>query len=1172
MNTQSPATRPNSCLSSKRDQRGFALIATISVMSLLVMIALAMLSLSSIEVRQSSNANAKATAQANARLALMVAIGRLQTLSGPDQRVTAPAELAGSINNPHWLGVWKTTTSTSGGSKPVIALDSDDSTFIDERNGQDRIKDYQLGWLVSGENPDPSQAMSGDVVRIVGDGSVSDNNDRVDVAIEQLTDSAGNVSGAMAYWVSDESTKARIDLADRYKNEQPKGSDYDTGGFRRLLSPERFGVSFMDGLQGYDALEDDDLPRILSVSQGSLSGMDLLAAKKQYHGLTTSSMGIFTDTLRSGLKVDLSVFLEDGQIAALSGISGSAINGDTPLLEGDRRKNVGPRMGILRSWANLADVVGGGRDVPEIAPKALEQVISSDKYGKYPDISKLQSQPVHPVIAHATVTTRMSYIRGYLAVHLYPRIVLWNPYNVKLEAQQYVVDFNHFVQDSMTVEKRKNGTTDVGNFAYDTRNSGNSARRMVLTTDATAFEPGEALVFSPLATSGTIGGNAVRLNYRTSSGKNMISATVPPSSLTNFYINLGRMNGVTKSDLPVYANHNRGAYYWVDMMDWWWANDDNGLKVGLHLLDGNLSNYNDLTSSHKLLQLIDTDNWHRGYQGRFNNGRWKVGGVEPIYDYETTSTQLPWARTSYGIRFKWMRETNPYNMAGGGAGAFWHASPVANYNVRAALCHRSPYDTVCDNGESHHWYNYGPYAVDRQQSLPPTHSDFAAHPGPNGYRSNVFFAGSSTNPNQVYPLFDVPGSGYQVHSVGAFRHAQLSTHIWQPSYAVGSSLAPINLFQRERTAAAHSAMASQWKGDMPFLPSWMMLKDKSSVGADDDHFVYDLAYEANHALWDKYFLSTGTKKQKTEFIADPANDPLPNTRIIPLAGADESTLHDGRKAATKLALKGAFNVNSTNKQAWKALLASFSGVEVSTVSGSSTGSDGGHPFPRFLKPPQTKFNGDGPEDLKTWAGYRSLSDTEIDQLAGAIVSEVKRRGPFVSVSDFVNRRLVSATSTDREMGLQGTLDAAIANTDLNSTLLGGVAAMPQSFGGTDESYSVESRSNSNHFNESKVEGSPGWLMQGDILQQVGSVLTARGDTFKVRAYGEARDTGGRVLARAWCEAVVQRTPDYLDSSDVAELPAMLKDGTENTSLSEVNRKFGRRYIISSFRWLSPTEV
>ncbi|MGB0775360.1 MAG: hypothetical protein ACPGUY_05905, partial [Akkermansiaceae bacterium] len=716
----------------------------------------------------------------------------------------------------------------------------------------------------------------------------------------------------------------------------------------------------------------------------------------------------------------------------------SAINDNTPILSSPLRENTGPKYGVLRSWANLAtETTSGG----EITPRPITETTSSDKYGKYPDFTKQTSQAVHPVIAQATLTTRLCYLRGYLTVHLFPRIVLWNPYNVKLEARQYVLDFNNAVQDSFTVEDRSTSpATDKGSRAYDTRNPSLAPRRMVLTTDPTAFEPGEALVFSPKPTASALAGKAMPLSLRTSNIDNRISAEVDPRTLTNFYIALANFTGVAKTDLPVYANHNRGAYYWVDMMDWWWNNDDNGQKIGLHLLEGSAGNYSNLTSSHTLLQLIDTDNWKRGYQGRFNNGRWKVGGVETIYDYETTSEFLPWARTHYGVRFKWFRETNAYNLAGGGSGTFWHAAPIMNHNLRAALSHRSPYDSVCDNGESHHWYTWGPYAVERQQAMSYNHPDYAAHPGPNGHRANIFFNGGNTGPNHVYPIFDVPGNGYRVHSIGAFRHAQLSQHIWHPSYAVGGSRAPVNHFQREKTAAPLAAMKSRWQSDMPYIPTWFTLQDNASSGTGDNHFLYDLSYEANHALWDSYFLSSATSSEKSAFATDSGSNPLPNSRIFPIVLPDESVIQDGRKAATQLAIRGPFNVNSTNKAAWKALLASFNEVEIPQQSGSASG--GTHPYSRFMHPVGATYNNGSPTSEEAWTGYRALTDAQIDALATAIVDEVKLRGPFVSLSDFVNRRLVSASSTDQETGLMGALDAAIANTNLNANLMGGDAAMP----------------------------------------------------------------------------------------------------------------------------------
>ena len=61
------------------------------------------------------------------------------------------------------------------------------------------------------------------------------------------------------------------------------------------------------------------------------------------------------------------------------------------------------------------------------------------------------------------------------------------------------------------------------------------------------------------------------------------------------------------------------------------------------------------------------------------------------------------------------------------------------------------------------------------------------------------------------------------------------------------------------------------------------------------------------------------------------------------------------------------------------------------------------------------------------------------------------------------------------------------------------------------------------------------------------------------------DKNGNVLARAWCEAEVQRIPAYLDASDDAHLD-------QDSLTSPSNQKYGRRFVITQFRWLSSNQI
>jgi hypothetical protein len=69
----------------------------------------------------------------------------------------------------------------------------------------------------------------------------------------------------------------------------------------------------------------------------------------------------------------------------------------------------------------------------------------------------------------------------------------------------------------------------------------------------------------------------------------------------------------------------------------------------------------------------------------------------------------------------------------------------------------------------------------------------------------------------------------------------------------------------------------------------------------------------------------------------------------------------------------------------------------------------------------------------------------------------------------------------------------------------------------------------------------------------------------VRVCGESIDpTSGRVQQRAWCEAIVQRTPQFIDPSDDT-MQAV-------DQLNPLNKAFGRNFTIVHFRWLTKEEI
>lgn len=262
--------------------------------------------------------------------------------------------------------------------------------------------------------------------------------------------------------------------------------------------------------------------------------------------------------------------------------------------------------------------------------------------------------------------------------------------------------------------------------------------------------------------------------------------------------------------------------------------------------------------------------------------------------------------------------------------------------------------------------------------------------------------------------------------------------------------------------------------------------------------------------------------------------------------------------APLLEVEGLFNVNSTSVEAWKIVLSSLKEREVVTrdVNGGETSSSSyDTPVANLNAPMDLTLAKDQTADLKDpaqWVGRRTLNDEEIELLAQAIVKEVRKRGPFLCLADFINRRV----GNDQDLALSGTIQTALDAPDV---------PINKPF-----------RSSSRQVTDTKAyafpkaeagpaaTGIPGIVKQADILTPIAPYLSVRSDSFLIRSCGRVTDAKGVVIATAYCEAVVQRTAAFLDAIDPPETAINLA--------APLNKTFGRRFQIISFRWLDPQEI
>jgi hypothetical protein len=197
------------------------------------------------------------------------------------------------------------------------------------------------------------------------------------------------------------------------------------------------------------------------------------------------------------------------------------------------------------------------------------------------------------------------------------------------------------------------------------------------------------------------------------------------------------------------------------------------------------------------------------------------------------------------------------------------------------------------------------------------------------------------------------------------------------------------------------------------------------------------------------------------------------------------------------------------------------------------------------------MSGNPAEARTTYDGYRRLDAGDIRKLATEMVRQVRLRGPFMSLADFVNRSLDAADPV--ELQLRGALAEALRRSGVNQKL----EIYPASSSGI-PTWNADAEAGP------RAENAPGWLSQADLLARLGNAISSRSDTFRIRAYGDKRAANGDIRASARCEAIVQRLPEFVDPSDPPEEAVV--------DLNPTNTTLGRRFRIVAFRWMTEDEL
>jgi hypothetical protein len=1157
--------------SRKGKSRGFALVISLSLMVLLVVLSVGLLGLSSISLRSSSRSEAMQVAKANARMALVLALGELQKTTGPDQSITATSAIRTGAKETQWTGAWSTVPGAS---------------------------EDEVSWLVSGDEPDPAAGASGDTMVLVDSDEASRKVTAEAVSVEPT---GKGIPGRYAWWIGDEGVKARVDIQ--------RPLDTPTPDRKRIAlsqSPAEPGLATL-GAAWAKLADNKELDRaaLVSMSTASLATEDLEVPEDHFADLTTGGFGLPVNVVDGSMKADLSLIFDKSQKSKkygsryMGGTSGAMNHNGANIyqfgvsdpkkfflsksLSKDGSVQIGPNWGNLWNYATLwQNAVGQQYPIVSANPTPKTDLRYRDwlpnvnhNAGEWQQDLQHTNSPLQPIVSMLQMGFRLKAKPAPLPpgspanskpmfraqVELKPVFGLWNPYNATIRANPYTLQWalypyfrlNYSTTSGSDAKLTKLWLRDAwttGGGTIPTPDKQTDGKYFSVETDAIDLQPGEFRLFSVTDQIEIKAGQSyklksgwsekgafvVDLSYEATDGS--LAERLVPSGHQAWFGDILLQDTQSNETLSRYPSLDitKTASTWFTL-----KSGNNILLRATELWNG------DPGPQQKVPEPVVS-----GWKGGATNNTTKekfiiddlagdsvVAHIATWSFFARTTTQL----TEPAQRLRGWIDSNPRafvinpawdgSKVEGTARSGWHLTS----HLMGGTHDPAPSGQVGDGyGGNRGLIGEGGRAEPEPQVDPSNIGRYRGYGGP-----------SNTPTGQTHVIvYDAPRT--PLVSVGQFQHAQLSRYNFEPGFVVGNSYAN------------------------PRIPLNTTLNNNFS--GKNGLTIVDTSHEVNSRLWDGFFFSTlgidyvATSGSSFDKLFDfdklaTGEAQLPNPRMIlqPASsdtGIDAIIASAGDRApeavASRIGIKGAFNVNSTSVTAWKAMLSTMGTAELPIM-------DPGKGTVSWQKPEGVRFNrfshvlsnspyeqGGSGADRGFWQGWRELSDSELDQLAAEIVKEVKERGPFRSLADFVNR---DPAAKNNDHKLKGPLQAALDRT-VNAKLPSDVGATSQKPPGSHFSGAISGESN--------AAGSASYLLQGDVLQSLAPAIQPRSDYFRIRTCGEALDGDGKVIARAWCEAFVQRAASYVDSSEQSYLAA--------TELkSEANRKFGRRYEVVSFRWL-----